>query len=130
MREQELYDFLQEHYYPDIQKSEGTYDAWDCISEEHKLFIELKSRNTHYNTLLLEKKKYDKLITLAEEKKLTPLYINSTPNGVYSFPLSSMDIQWEDKLLPVTTEFSNNDKIVKTVTFLHITDDNTLCLFE
>ncbi len=45
-------DYLKEFYYPDLEKSEE-FDNWDCISLEHKMFIELKSRKTHYPDLLI-----------------------------------------------------------------------------
>lgn len=85
------------------------------------MFIELKSRYTHYDTLLLEKKKYDFLVEAAVEQNLKPFYINSTPQGIWQFDLTKMDdIKWEEKWLPTTTEFANNKKKMKQVTFLHI----------
>lgn len=121
MKEQELFDWLKSEHYSDLEKSPETYDGFDCTSQEHKLFIELKSRHTHYDTLLLEKKKYDFLITTADSLDLEPCYINSTPSGIWKFFLSKLsNLVWEDKWLPVTTEFSNKSKITKQVTFLHI----------
>jgi len=85
------------------------------------MFIELKSRHTHYDTLLLEKKKYDFLITEAVTNELKPYYINSTPEGIWQFNLLDIkDIKWEQKWLPTTTEFTNTNKKIKEITFLHI----------
>ena len=90
MREQELFDYLKADLYPDLVKSEGIYDAFDCISQQAGHYIELKCRATHYPTLLIEEMKYRKLITQAAERDLIPFYINSTPLGIFSFDL--MDV--------------------------------------
>lgn len=121
MKEQELYEYLKANQFPDLEKSENSFDGFDCITTEHGMFIELKSRYTHYDTLLLEKKKYDFLVEAAVEQNLKPFYINSTPQGIWQFDLTNMDdIKWEEKWLPTTTEFANNKKKMKEVTFLHI----------
>lgn len=104
---------------PDLEHSPNEFDGFDCVTDEFKMFIELKSRNTHYDTLLLEKKKYDFLTSKANELGLKAWYINSTPEGVWSFLLSGIeDFVWEEKWLPVTTEFANKSKLMKEVTFL------------
>jgi hypothetical protein len=121
MIEAELFDYLKEHLYPDLVKSPGIYDSFDCISEQAAHYIELKCRHTHYPTLLIEEMKYRKLITQSAERNLIPFYINSTPLGIYSFDL--MDIpepQWYEQTMPVTTEFENQEKITKSVGYLDI----------
>ena len=63
MKEAELFDYLKSDLYPDLTKSEGIYDSFDCISKQAGHYIELKCRHTHYDTLLIEEMKYRKLIT-------------------------------------------------------------------
>ena len=127
MKEQELFEWLKQHHFPDLEHSPNSYDGFDCLSDDYRMFIELKSRNTHYDTLLLEKKKYDYLIDNAKELGYYAWYINYTPDGVWGFPLSSMtDLKWEDKWLPVTTEFANKEKITKSVTFLSVKDGHKI----
>ena len=121
MKEIDLFLFLMDNKYPDLQKSEGIYDSFDCISRDSGAYIELKCRNTHYPTLLIEEMKYRKLITQAAERDLIPFYINSTPKGVFSFDL--MDVpepEWLTHRMPATTEFSRNNKIDKLVGYLPI----------
>ena len=48
MREQELFDYLKDTRFPDLRKSEGNYDSFDCISDEMAAFIELKCRAARY----------------------------------------------------------------------------------
>lgn len=82
--------------------------------------IELKCRNKHYDELLIEKDKYDALIQRSKEFGTTPMYINSTPEGIYVFNLKKIpEPQWEEKGgLPTTSHFTDRRKIVKTVGFL------------
>ena len=122
LKEPELLDYLKEFYYPDLEKSEE-FDNWDCISLEHKMFIELKSRKTHYPDLLIEESKYQGLILAAGIRSLTPWYINATPEGIWGFNLSTIpQPKWQDKWLPITTEFANKASRTKLVGFLKLED--------
>ena len=119
MKELDLFNYLKSSLYPDLTKSEGIYDSFDCISEQAGHYIELKCRYTHYDTLLIEEMKYRKLITQAAERDLIPFYINSTPKGVFSFDL--MDVaepEWSVGWMPATTEFARNYKMEKLVGYL------------
>jgi len=121
MNEDDLFSYLKNFLYPDLVKSEGIYDAYDCVSKQAGHYIELKCRATHYDTLLIEEMKYRKLITQAAERDLIPFYINSTPEGLFSFDL--MDIPepvWFVNKMPATTEFENENKIDKLVGYLPV----------
>ena len=121
MREADLFDYLKSELYPDLVKSEGIFDSFDCISQQAGHYIELKCRHTHYPTLLIEEMKYRKLITQAAERDLTPFYINSTPEGIYSFDLMEVpEPEWFTHKMPATTEFARNTKIDKLVGYLPI----------
>ena len=127
MREQELFDYLKQGIYPDLVKSEGTFDGFDCISQKAAHFIELKCRHTHYDTLLIEEMKYRKLITHAKERNLLPFYINSTPMGIFSFDLSDVaEPEWVTHKMPATSEFANRTKVDKLVGYLNIEDAEQL----
>ena len=121
MIEAELFDYLKEHLYPDLVKSPGIYDSFDCISQQAGHYIELKCRHTHYPTLLIEELKYRKLITQSAERDLIPFYINSTPLGVYSFDLMDLpEPEWVSHIMPATSEFENQQKVAKSVGYLSI----------
>ena len=113
MIEQELF-YIMKTIIPDLKQTEQ-YSYYDCYSEYYKAHIELKCRKTHYNRLMIEKIKYDKL------KKVNSWYINSTPIGIYSFNIQKIqEPLWVSDSLPVTTDFENTDKINKLVGYLHI----------
>jgi hypothetical protein len=123
LREPELFDYLKEFHFSDLSKSEDEFDSFDCVSMEHKMFIELKSRKTHYDDLLIEEHKYSSLIMAAGIRSLTPWYINSTPQGIWGFNLTKLPMpKWEDKWLPITTEFANKKSRSKPVGYLNIKD--------
>jgi len=121
MKEEELFNHLQQSLYPDLVKSPGIYDSYDCTSAKAGHYIELKCRQTHYETLLIEEMKYRKLITQAAERDLIPFYISSTPLGIYSFDL--MDVPepvWIIQKMPATTQFDNSMKVDKLVGYLPV----------
>jgi hypothetical protein len=121
MKEADLFEYLKQSLYPDLVKSEGIYDSFDCVSSKAGHYIELKCRYTHYPTLLIEEMKYRKLITQSAERDLIPFYINSTPEGVFSFDLMDLpEPEWTTAWMPATTEFSRNQKVEKLVGYLAI----------
>lgn len=122
MREQELYQHLKDNHWSDLTTSSEEYDKYDCVSDEHHLFIELKSRKTHYPDLLIEKAKFDYLLEKAASLGYTPMYINSTPEGVWAFDLTNnpYQIEWQEKWLPRSTEFANRLNRMKIVGFLKL----------
>jgi hypothetical protein len=121
MKEADLFEHLKASHFPDLIKSEGTFDSFDCISDEKKYYIELKCRHTHYPDLLIEESKYNRLVSEAKERELSPWYINSTPEGIYAFDLTRVpQPTWSERWMPATTEFANTSKKIKLVGFLHL----------
>lgn len=121
MIEVELFEFLKKDIYPDLVKSEGMYDSFDCISYKAGHFIELKCRHAHYSDLLIEQMKYRALIEQAVREDLLPFYINSTPLGIYSFDLTELpEPEWATQWMPATSEFENREKVEKVVGYLEI----------
>ena len=55
------------------------------------------------------------------EEDEKPVYINSTPNGIYAFDLRNIKPNWiTDKRLPHETNFERITPIEKTYTLLNI----------
>lgn len=119
--EKQLFLALKESFMPDLKPSEQPMSRYDCYSVAHNIDIELKCRKKHYDELLIEKKKYDSLILRATNYGTAPVYINSTPNGVWAFRL--LDIvqpSWETRGMPKTSEFSQRHFIDKVVGYYHV----------
>lgn len=122
-KEKHLLEWLQNNWDDTLRKSEDTFSRWDCESEGNDGHIELKCRRKHYDTMLIEKKKYDALF----ETGSNPIYINSTPKGIYLWYLKDNDIEWKiETKHPATTTFSNTRRVEKEVGYLSILNSLTL----
>ena len=128
INEETLFLRLKEVLIPDLERAVDEFSSFDCTSKILNAHIELKCRHTHYSSLLIEKSKYDRLMEIANTNLMAPLYINSTPEGVWAFNLLKFDnITWtEQDNLPATTEFDNKEKVTKAVGFLPIEDGDRL----
>jgi hypothetical protein len=121
MNESILFNYLKENYFPDLERSTGRYDKWDCYSPSTKTRIELKCRRKHYPNLILEKIKYVDMVKRYVEEDEKPVYINSTPNGIFAFDLRNIKPNWiTDKRLPHETNFERITPIEKTYTLINI----------
>ena len=119
--ERELFKLIKERLAPDLELSEHQMSKYDCYSISYNADIELKCRNRHYNDLVIEKIKYDALVARASMFGTVPVYINSTPTGVWSFRLTELpEPSWEERRMPKTTHFSDNNMIVKVVGYYNI----------
>ena len=113
---------------------EYSYDKYDAIInfldqgktiKQH--IIEFKHRDTHYDILVLETKKFKSLKRHIMRPEITDLiYICSTPKATYLFNLSEME---KSGKLPVVkmnmnkaTSESRSDKVQKTAIMLNIED--------
>ena len=126
MKEQDLFEYLRAFYYPDLVKANKQMSRWDCYSPKTFARIELKCRGKHYDTLLIEKKKYDAMIEKCDDNLDIPLYINYTPAGIFKFNLYLVNPIWETQYHNKTTEFSNTNKIAKEVAMLNVKDAEVL----
>lgn len=104
--------------------------SWDCFSERKRHRIELKCRDKHYSNLLIEKKKYDKMIAECKKNNEVPVYINSTPEGVYAFDMRKHNGIWEIKSMPQTTQFANRARVPKEIGYFYINEGHTLLKFS
>ena len=126
MQEQQLFDHLVNCCYPDLVMAKNKMSRWDCYSPSTYHRIELKCRTKHYDTLVLEKKKYDAMLEVCTKHLDLPMYICSTPKGVYRYNLFLIKPKWESGYFKKTTNFSNNNYIPKMVTMLPVIDAEIL----
>jgi len=117
LTEIDLFNLLRKNLYNDlVHVTNDEYSASDAFSIEHGIYVELKCRRAHYPDLMIEKLKYDRLKAEADKLGVTPLYICSTPKGIWEFNLDLIKIDWFNKDdLPATTEFDNKEKITKEI---------------
>jgi len=121
--EDKLFQHLKDNYIQDLDWSEGQYNHYDCFSLKYECDIELKCRNKHYDELLIEKAKYDKLLQRAQKFLTVPIYISQTPQGIYAFNLANLpEPIWETRGMPKTSHFNQRQFVDKVVGYLHIKD--------
>ena len=115
LNEQKLFNLLKNNLVPDLEQTEQ-FNPADATSNKYNLSIELKCRNEHYSTLLIEKKKYDKLVLNKKAR-----YICSTPLGIFSFNIKKLPAPvWQKQWLPDTYHFDKPTYIQKEVGYFHI----------
>lgn len=125
-RESDLFEWLSKNYYNLLVDTSKNFSKSDCYDIETKNRIELKCRATHYQELIIEKPKYEYLIKKSKKFGDVPIYINSTPKGIYLFELKDLKLKWFKKPLPKTTEFKNNNYISKEIATININKSKQL----
>ena len=125
-KESELFTFVKENFIKDLAMSEVKYSRYDCYSLAYNMDIELKCRRAHYDDLLIERNKHDALFERSIKFGTRPVYINSTPLGVWAFYISHIRIKWEERDLPRNTDFGDQGKITKMIGYLNINDGTKL----
>ena len=112
--------------YPDLTPLSAT-DRADGIT--HNAYIEIKCRRAHYETLMIEKHKWDYLADIRARTGARTLYISATPKGVYEWDLGALNApEWALMRLPDKTDFAGAKKIDKLVGFLAIKDSRLLLI--
>ena len=123
MKEKELFDYLRKHFYPSLVRSRNKFARWDCYDINGFNRMELKSRTRHYNTLLIERPKFDALIKKCKDNIDTPLYVCYTPKAIYIWNLFRVNLDWETNTRnPKNTYFGGSEKVEKEVAYLDIKD--------
>jgi hypothetical protein len=127
MTEQELFDFLRTEGLDDLRKAEDEFSTYDCTFSADarfgtvRYYAELKCRDRHYDELLIEESKYRRLMAVADYHGRVPVYICSTPEGIWGWNLHKVPVpNWEAREMPATTEFENTEKVMKVVGYLPI----------
>ena len=99
-----------------ITATTNEFCTFDGHSDEY--VIEFKCRRTHYDTQLIEHKKYTANLDQADESGKEFLYIVSTPEGENVFNISKLkeegyDFKWEDRRMTSKTDFGGKQYINK-----------------
>lgn len=129
-KEEELFNWLNENIYLDLLIAKNPISRWDCYSPNRKHRIELKCRQAHYPDLLIQKDKYDDVVSECKKHNDIPVYINSTPEGIYAFDMREHNGIWEVRRMPKTTYFSDRSYITKEVGYFYIEEGHTLLKFS
>jgi hypothetical protein len=92
------------------------YDARGYTPKGYRAVVEIKARNKYYETKMLEKAKYDRLMSLDED--VVKLYFVNDPKGNYLYWLNKIEMpNIDDKACPKTTMWDKT-KVSKEVYML------------
>lgn len=130
MTEPELFYKFKEHYLPELKVAIDTYSPFDAICHKAKVVVEFKCRRAHYNDMLIEWPKYEKLLNRAADRGYKPIYVCSTPLGCWAWDLTYLDLHWFKKELPRQTDFNNNTPVVKQIAYISLDDGSYLNKIE
>ena len=86
-----------------------SWDAQGLTPKGHKCVIEMKFRDTYYETKMLEQYKYKKLMKLDDD--IVKLYFVNDPKGNYLFWLNDLeDLEIQEMYCPSTTMWDNKKR--------------------
>jgi hypothetical protein len=120
--ELELVQALRKEVLPDLISAELSNSHYDAVSFQENVIVELKCRRRHYNRLMIERIRYDRLLAIAGQEGMGCLYIVSSPKGVWLFDLVGMpEPKWSKKTLANKTTWATNRVMIeKEVGYLSI----------
>ena len=103
-------------------ESEYQYDTYDAENKDY--ILEIKSRKSRYEKWLIEKHKFDTNLDIALRKNKQFIYLTEYRTDMMVWNINDLinvgyDFGWELKEQPKTTDFDNNNKIMKEVGYLH-----------
>ena len=107
-----------------LKKPKQKYLQFDAYDKNY--IVEIKVRNTHYDRQIIEFSKYAFNSKYAKINDQTFVYAVAIKNIIYIFNISKLEkdyeFKWEWRKLPATTEFKNNDNMLKYVGYLNLAD--------
>ena len=126
MTQSEIVDRLNE-LYPDLNLVECEDQFCSCDAESDNYIVEIKSRDTEYDSWIIEKYKFDKNIVKSVETTKKFIYLTEYNGKIMTWNIHNLvrkgyDFQWTEQLMPETTEFDNTNVITKVVGYLYEKD--------
>lgn len=122
-KEKDLFEWLKQNHFDSLVRSRNKFARWDCYDINSRSRIELKCRRKHWQTILIEKIKYDALIKKANDNLDIPLFIVSTPEGVFCWNLFEIKPKWEvNSRNPASTYWGDNRRVTKEVSYIDINE--------
>ena len=139
MSEDKIRQIINDNTRLNLQKPKQKYLQFDAYDKNY--IVEIKIRNTFYANQIIEFSKYAFNSLYAKTNDQTFVYavaiqdsLYDWQNNIYIFNISKLekdyDFNWEWRKLPATTEFENNDNMLKYVGYLDIKDAVTEIKYE
>ena len=113
--------------YLDLNLVECEDKFCSCDAESDNYIVEIKSRDTEYDSWIIEKSKFDKNLVKSVETTKKFIYLTEYKGKIMTWNIHNLvrkgyDFQWTEQLMPETTEFDNTNVITKVVGYLYEKD--------
>lgn len=132
MSEDKIRQIINDNTRLNLKKPKQKYLQFDAYDKNY--IVEIKIRNTFYANQIIEFSKYAFNSLYAKSNDQTFVYAVAINGTIYVFNISKLekdyDFNWEWRKLPATTEFENNDNMLKYVGYLDIKDAVTEIKYE
>ena len=109
----------------DLVEVEDQYSSFDAESQRY--IVEIKSRDSKYDSWIIEKQKFDSNIDKSVETGKLFIYLTEYRGKIMTWNINKLAEQgyyfhWEIRPMPETTEFIYNEAIEKEVGYLYEKD--------
>ena len=114
--------------YPTMDKlleTEDPFCSYDAINDTY--IVEIKSRSKEYDSWMIERDKFMSNIQKSIETGKAFIYLTEYNGKIMTWNINKLiasetDFFWQNRPMPKTTEFDNNNTVDKEVGFLYEKD--------
>ncbi len=128
MEEEEIVNCLNDLYKDVMDKLTMAEDEFSPYDAENKLYlVEIKSRDTKYDSWIIQEDKYLTNLTLAAESGRKFIYLNEYKKNILTWNITDLtdsgyNFNWTERPMPTTTRFENTENKSKRVGYLFEAD--------
>ena len=128
MEEEQVVNFLNDLYQNTMGKlvmPEDEYSSYDA--ENYYYLVEIKSRDTKYDSWIIQEDKYKTNLTLAAESGRKFIYLNEYKQNIHTWNITDLtnseyNFNWTTRPMPITSRFENKNNKNKRVGYLYEAD--------
>lgn len=128
MQETEIVDYLNILYAPlmgELTMAEDEYSPYDAENDYY--LVEIKSRDTKYDSWIIQEDKYITNLKLANDSNRKFIYLNEYQKNILTWNITDLtdsgyNFNWTQRPMPTTTRFKNTDNKNKRVGYLFEAD--------
>ena len=128
MEEEQIVNYLNDLYQnimDELTMAEDEYSPYDAENQHY--LVEIKSRDTKYDSWIIQEDKYETNLTLAAESGRKFIYLNEYKGNIHTWNITDLtnsdyNFNWTERPMPTTTRFENTENKSKRVGYLFEAD--------
>jgi len=128
MEETDIVNCLNELYEDVMGKLTLAEDEYSPYDAENELYlVEIKSRDTKYDSWIIQEDKYKTNLALAINSGRKFIYLNEYKGNIHTWNITDLtdsgyNFNWTERPMPTTSRFKNRDNKNKRVGYLYESD--------